>query len=113
MLRATPTAKLLFHRDGTARTRTGRAPSRQPSAPASRGACTEAEALDIIETDKRIDRGEKLFELTKEQEKAAKQARQAPRAPTVYKFTQREKKAKPEKAQICSAMIQGVQNLGD
>lgn len=74
--------------------------------------CTEAEALDIIETDKRIDRGEKLFELTKEQEKAAKQARQAPRAPTVYKFTQREKKAKPEKAQICSAMIQGVQNLG-
>ena len=74
--------------------------------------CTEAEALDIIETDKRIDRGEKLFELTKEQEKAAKQARQAPRAPTVYKFTQREKKANPEKAQICSAMIQGVQSLG-
>lgn len=74
--------------------------------------CSEAEALDIVETDKRIDRGEKLFELSAEQKQAAKQARQAPRAPTVYKFTQREKKAKPEKAQICSAMIQGVQNLG-
>ncbi len=74
--------------------------------------CTEEEALNIIESDKRIDRGEKLFELTKEQEKAAKQARQAPRAPTVIKFTQREKKAKPEKAQICSAMIEGLQQLG-
>jgi hypothetical protein len=74
--------------------------------------CTEEEALDIIETDKRIDRGEKLFELTKEQEKAAKEARQAPRTPTVYKFTKREKKAKPEKAQICSAMLEGLKELG-
>ena len=74
--------------------------------------CTEQEAQDIIETDKRIDRGEKLFELTPEQEKASKQARQVSRGPTVYKFTQRERKAKPEKAQICSAMIEGLQSLG-
>ena len=74
--------------------------------------CTEAEALDIIETDKRIDRGEKFFELSAEQQKASKEARQAPRAPTVYKFTQRERKAKPEKAQICSAMVEGLRSLG-
>ena len=74
--------------------------------------CTEAEALQVIADDKRIDRGEKLFELTAEQTQAAKQARQAPRAPTVYKFTQRERKAKPEKAQICSAMVEGLQQLG-
>lgn len=74
--------------------------------------CTEEEALDIIESDKRIDRGEKLFELTADQKQASKEARQAPRTPTVYKFTQRERKAKPEKAQICSAMIEGLNQLG-
>ena len=74
--------------------------------------CTEAEAQDIIETDKRIDRGEKLFELTPEQQKASKEARQVSRGPTVYKFTQRERKAKPEKAQICSAMIEGLKGIG-
>ena len=36
---------------------------------------TEAEALQLIEDDKRIDKGEKLFELTKEQQKASKDAR--------------------------------------
>lgn len=74
--------------------------------------CSREEAIQVIEDDKRIDRGEKLFELTPDQKQAAKQARQAPRAPTIYKFTQREKKAKPEKAQICSAMIEGLQSLG-
>lgn len=74
--------------------------------------CSREDALQVIADDKRIDKGEKLFELTEEQKQASKQARQAPRAPTVYKFTQREKKAKPEKAQICSAMIEGLQQLG-
>lgn len=74
--------------------------------------CSEAEALDIIEADKRIDRGEKLFELSADQKQAAKEARQAPRTPTVYKFAQKEKKAKPEKSQLCAAMINGLQELG-
>ena len=73
--------------------------------------CSEEEALDIIESDKRIDRGEKLFELSADQKQASKEARQAPRTPTVYKFTQRERKAKPEKAQICSAMMEGLKSL--
>ena len=62
--------------------------------------CSREEALDVIESDKRIDRGEKLFELSAEQKQASKEARQAPRAPTVYKFTQRERKAKPEIADL-------------
>ena len=52
--------------------------------------CTEAEALEIIEADKAIDKGANLFELTAEQEKASKQARQAdskPRSkPTAIKY---------------------------
>ena len=74
--------------------------------------CSKEEALQIIEDDKKIDRGEKLFELNEEQKQASKEARQAPRTPTVYKFAKREKKAKPEKAQICSAMIEGLRELG-
>lgn len=34
--------------------------------------CSMSEALDIIQSDYRIDKGEKLFELTPEQKKAAK-----------------------------------------
>lgn len=44
--------------------------------------CSEDEALDVLETDKRIDRGEKLFELAPELQAGAKKARQADRKPT-------------------------------
>lgn len=37
------------------------------------------EALQVLEDDKRIDRGEKLFELTEEQKAVEKKMRQAPR----------------------------------
>ena len=36
---------------------------------------TDEEIADVLETDKRIDKGEKLFELDKELEKGAKKAR--------------------------------------
>lgn len=58
---------------------------------------TEEEALDIIECDKRIDKGEKLFSLSKENEKAAKKMRQVAKSPTAYKFTKRERKPDDEK----------------
>lgn len=45
--------------------------------------CTEQEAQNVIAADKKIDKGEKLFSLNPEQEKASKKAR---RAPTVYNF---------------------------
>lgn len=38
---------------------------------------TETEAKELLETDKRIDRGEELFELSKEQKKVAKKMKQA------------------------------------
>lgn len=47
---------------------------------------TEDEAKTLIDDDKRIDKGEKLFQLSKEQEQVSKQARQVGKAPTVYKL---------------------------
>lgn len=61
--------------------------------------CTEAEALEIIEADRAIDKGEKLFELTAEQEKASKQARQADSKPR-SKPTAREKKVDADKLHL-------------
>ena len=37
--------------------------------------CSEAEAIDIIASDKRIDKGEKLFELPKEKQEGASRTR--------------------------------------
>ena len=51
------------------------------------------EIESIISADRAIDRGEKLFELTPQQKKVEKEMRQAVRAPTVYKFENRARKA--------------------
>lgn len=67
------------------------------------------EAIEVMEEDKRIDRGEKLYELDPELEKGAKKARQADRKANT---TKREKKPKPEKEEICSAMMDGLRELG-
>ena len=69
------------------------------------------EAIQLIEDDKAIDKGAKMFDLDPELEKGAKKARQADRkVPTTP--VKREKKAKPEKAEICSAMMDGLKSLG-
>ena len=68
------------------------------------------EAIELMEEDKRIDRGEKLYELDPELEKGAKKARQADRKANTT--TKREKKPKPEKEEICSAMMDGLRALG-
>ena len=67
------------------------------------------EAIELMEEDKRIDRGEKLYELDPELQAGAKKARQADRKKTE---TKREKKPKPEKEEICSAMMDGLRELG-
>ena len=69
------------------------------------------EAIQLIEDDKAIDRGAKLFELDPELEKGAKKARQAERKVSTAPV-KREKKAKPEKAEICCAMMDGLRVLG-
>lgn len=63
--------------------------------------CSEEEARQILEDDKKIDRGEKLFELTPEQQKASKKARQTgTKKKTVYSFdtSKRKRKENPDKA---------------
>lgn len=69
------------------------------------------EAIQLIEDDKAIDRGAKMFDLDPELEKGAKKARQADRKPNSTP-AKRERKAKPEKAEICSAMMEGLASLG-
>lgn len=51
---------------------------------------SEAEAVEMLADDLRIDRGEKLFELDPELEAGAKKARQADRKPTTTKRTKKE-----------------------
>ncbi len=55
------------------------------------------DAIALIEDDKAIDRGEKMFELSEEQEKASKKARQGDRKKTTAPV-KREKKANNDKA---------------
>ena len=69
------------------------------------------EAIQLIEDDKAIDKGAKMFDLDPELEKGAKKARQAERKASTTPV-KREKKAKPEKAEICCAMMDGLGALG-
>lgn len=69
--------------------------------------CTREEALEIIADDEAIDSGEKLFELTPEQEKASKQARQGPRKKN-SKPTVRERKADEDKRYLIGVLQQAV-----
>lgn len=69
------------------------------------------EAIQLIKDDKTIDSGAKLFELDPELERSAKKARQAERKVRTTSV-KREKKAKPEKAEICAAMMDSLKSLG-
>ena len=62
---------------------------------------SDSEIKDVLEADARIDKGEKLFELTDEQKKAEKKARGTKtKAPTVYNLQKRERKADSDKREI-------------
>ena len=67
---------------------------------------TDAEIQQVLEDDKRIDKGEKLFELTEEQKAVAKKATNTKRGPTVYNFQQRERKKNSTKAEIIAEIAQ-------
>ena len=73
----------------------------------------EEEIADVLESDKRIDRGEKLFELDPELEKGAKKARQADRKPTTYNFQKRERKADNDKAELLNALFTAILPMCD
>ena len=73
---------------------------------------TKEEITEVLEADKMIDQGIKLFELTPEQEKASKQARQADRKPKVYDLDntggKRSKKANEDKQYLIKAIQAGL-----
>ena len=73
---------------------------------------TDEEIADVIETDKRIDKGEKLFELDKELEKGAKKARSAGNC-NGYTKTNREKKVDVVKRFLIQSMGEIAENLAD
>ena len=66
----------------------------------------EAEWAELEATDKRIDRGEKLFDLDPELEAGAKKARQADRKPTERK--PKEKKQDKDKETLVNAMFSAI-----
>ena len=68
--------------------------------------CSEAEAIEIIATDKRIDQGEKLFDLDPGLEAGAKKARQADRKPTERK--PREKKQDDDKLILLEQLANAI-----
>ena len=74
---------------------------------------SEEEIADVLESDKRIDRGEKLCELDPELEKGAKKARQADRKPTTYNFQKRERKADNDKAELLNALFTTILPMCD
>lgn len=70
---------------------------------------TEAEAKEVLEADRKIDKGEKMsFDLTKEKEKATRSMRQADRKPFVPKLDKRERKPNKEKREIINGIVESV-----
>ena len=74
--------------------------------------CDEETAKEIIETDKRIDKGEKLFELPKDLAEGAKKARMAGNC-NGYTKANREKKVDNDKRAIIQCMTEIAENLAD
>ena len=73
--------------------------------------CSEVEAEEIMQTDKAIDRGERVyFDLSPEQEKQAKKLINATtrKKPANYQFAKRERKAKPTKADIIQYLFDSL-----
>ena len=69
------------------------------------------EAIEMLTDDERIDKGEKLFELSPEQQKASKTARQAPRKVDAYgKTTTRERKADNDKQDLIQLIAKALWN---
>ena len=78
---------------------------------------TDKEIAEVLADDKRIDKGEKLFELSAEAEKASKKARTVAKAPTVYKLDnskgKRSKKANSDKQALITTINEAIKKLVD
>lgn len=71
----------------------------------------EKEIADVLECDKQINKGAKLFELNDEQKAVEKKSRQTG-SRTVYNFTKRERKANSEKAGLVETLISAITEQG-
>ena len=69
--------------------------------------CSISEAMDIIQSDEQIDKGAKLFELTKEQKKAAKAAT-ITTSGKERKKTERTKKTDNDKISLMNNIIDSL-----
>ena len=68
---------------------------------------TEDEVADVMDSDKRIDKGEKLFELPPDLAEGSKKARNAGNC-SGYTKTAREKKADVDKGKLIADLIDGI-----
>ena len=75
---------------------------------------SEEEAREIVEADRKIDKGEKLFELTEEQKKVEKKMKNSQRAVDAYgKARTRERKENPQKRMIIQLIAETLRNCGE
>ena len=72
---------------------------------------TEQEAREMLEADRKIDKGEKLFELTDEQKKASKEIRKTTTVDAYGKSRKRAEKVDEEKRTIVNALTASVIEL--
>lgn len=68
---------------------------------------TDEEIAEVVATDRRIDKGEKLFDLPPDLEKGAKKARCSGNC-NGYTKTAREKKADVEKGKLIADLLDGI-----
>lgn len=73
---------------------------------------TDEEIADVVETDRRIDKGEKLFDLPKELEKGAKKARMSGNC-NGYTKTAREKKVDEDKKFLMALITDLISNFAE
>ena len=75
---------------------------------------SEAEAKEVLEADRKIEKGEKMsFDLTKEQEKATRSMRQADRKPFVPDLKPRQRKPNEAKREIIQVLDEALTDLVD
>ena len=74
---------------------------------------SEQEARELLADDAKVDKGQKMeFDLTPEQEKNAKKARNVgSKKPTNYKFETRKRKENPEKRSLISAVAHAMEGF--
>lgn len=76
--------------------------------------CSREEAVDVIESDRKIDRGEEVsFGLSKEKEKEVLKEAHKGKKNTVYNFTKRERKPNPTKGAIIAELANYLDNVSE